>query len=88
MIPSLGSLAMILSEHVATHLDDADPGQWLFTVDDEPMYDNAITWRWRATRNAANLPHVRLHDYADLRVMPTSAAICCSAWRSDCCRSA
>ncbi|MGH3446486.1 MAG: tyrosine-type recombinase/integrase, partial [Nocardioidaceae bacterium] len=55
-------LATILSEHVATHLDDADPTVWLFTVDDEPMYDNAITWRWRATRNAAKLPHVRLHD--------------------------
>lgn len=41
-------LVTILSEHVATHLDDADPAQWLFTVDDEPMYDNAITWRWRA----------------------------------------
>lgn len=26
------------------------------------MYDNAITWRWRATRTAAKLPHVRLHD--------------------------
>jgi integrase len=55
-------LVTILAEHVATHLDDADPTQWLFTVDDEPMYDNAITWRWRATRNAAKLPHVRLHD--------------------------
>ena len=48
-------LVTILSEHVATHLDDADPTRWLFTVDDEPMYDNAITWRWRATRTAAKL---------------------------------
>jgi integrase len=40
----------ILSEHIAAHFDDADPTQWLFTIDDEPMYDSAITWRWRATR--------------------------------------
>jgi len=31
-------------------------------VGDEPMYENAITWRWRATRRAAGLPKVRLHD--------------------------
>lgn len=28
----------------------------------EPMYDNAITWRWRATRQTAGLTGVRLHD--------------------------
>lgn len=59
-------LVTILSEHVTMHLPDAEPGRWLFTVDDEPMYDNAITWRWRATRTAAKLPHVRLHNYAAL----------------------
>ena len=42
-------LVTILSEHVATQLDDAEPSQWLFTVDDEPMYDNAVTWRWPVT---------------------------------------
>jgi integrase len=68
-------LVTILSEHIATHLDDADPARWLFTVDEEPMYDNAITWRWRATRHAADLPRVRLHDYADLFVMPTLSSI-------------
>ena len=53
-----------MAEHVAGHLDRSDPAAWLFTVDDEPMYDNAITWRWRATRTAAKLPNVRLHDQA------------------------
>ena len=26
------------------------------------MYDNDSTGRWRATRDSAGLPHVRLHD--------------------------
>ena len=26
------------------------------------MHDNAVTWRWRATRKAAGLSWVRLHD--------------------------
>ncbi len=69
-------LVAILAEHVATHLDDADPTQWLFTVDDEPMYDNAITWRWRATRNAAKLPHVRLHDLRHFYASGLIAAGC------------
>ena len=69
-------LVTILSEHVATHLDDADPGRWLFTVDDEPMYDNAITWRWRASRNAAKLPHVRLHDLRHFYASGLIAAGC------------
>lgn len=55
-------LVSIIGEHVTNHLHDAEPGRWLFTVGDEPMYDNAITWRWRATRTEARLPHVRLHD--------------------------
>ncbi len=55
-------LVGILSEHIRTHLDDADPARWLSTVDAEPLHDSAITWRWRATRTAARLPHVRLHD--------------------------
>jgi hypothetical protein len=50
-------LVTILSEHVATHLDDADPARWLPTVDDAPIYDDATSWRWRATRTAAKLTH-------------------------------
>lgn len=69
-------LVTILSQHVAAHLDDTDPTQWLFTVDDEPMYDNAITWRWRATRNAAGLPHVRLHDLRHFYASGLIAAGC------------
>jgi integrase len=69
-------LVTILSEHVASHLDDADPTRWLFTVDDEPMYDNAITWRWRATRTAAKLAHVRLHDLRHFYASGLIAAGC------------
>ena len=69
-------LVTILSEHVATHLDDADPTRWLFTLDGEPMYDNAITWRWRATRTAAKLGHVRLHDLRHFYASGLIAAGC------------
>lgn len=69
-------LVGILGEHVATHLDQAEPGQWLFTVDGEPLDDNAITWRWRATRSAAKLPHVRLHDLRHFYASGLIAAGC------------
>lgn len=69
-------LVTILSGHVATHLDDADPTRWLSTVDNEPMYDNAITWRWRATRSAAELPHVQRHDLRHFYASGLIAAGC------------
>jgi len=69
-------LVTILSEHVATHLPDTDPSRWLFTVGEEPMYDNAITWRWRATRDAAKLPDVRLHDLRHFYASGLIAAGC------------
>jgi integrase len=69
-------LVTILSEHVAAHLSDSGPDRWLFTVGDEPMYDNAITWRWRATRTAAKLPHVRLHDLRHFYASGLIAAGC------------
>ena len=56
-------LVTILGDHLREHVGERAPSdQWIFTVGPEPMYDNAITWRWRATRAAAGLPHVRLHD--------------------------
>jgi len=55
-------LVTLLSEHVAAFTPQGESNRWLFTVGTEPMYDNAVTWRWRATRQAADLTHVRLHD--------------------------
>lgn len=69
-------LVTVLSEHVATHLPHAEPDDWLFTVGNGPMYDNDITWRWRATRNAAKLPHVRLHDLRHFYASGLIAAGC------------
>ncbi|GAA1949304.1 site-specific integrase [Nocardioides panacihumi] len=69
-------LVTILSEHVAVHLPDSEPDRWLFTVGDDPMYDNAITWRWRATRAAAGLSHVRLHDLRHFYASGLIAAGC------------
>jgi integrase len=69
-------LGTILSEHVAAHLPDKDPGRWLFTVGDDPMYDNAITWRWRATRTSAGRGHVRLHDLRHFYASGLIAAGC------------
>jgi integrase len=69
-------LVTILSEHVGAHLPDTVPGRWLFTVGDDPMYDNAITWRWRATRASADLDHVRLHDLRHFYASGLIAAGC------------
>ena len=55
-------LVNMLADHVARFTPNAEPSSWLFPYEDGPLYDNAVTWRWRATRNAAKLPHVRLHD--------------------------
>lgn len=55
-------LVAMLADHVARFTPTGAPDRWLFTVGDGPLYDNAVTWRWRATRNAAKLPKVRLHD--------------------------
>ena len=53
----------VLAGHMREHVgSDPAPGRWLFTVPGEPMYDNAVTWRWRAIRRAAGLERVRLHD--------------------------
>lgn len=61
--PKYGSERVVYlpDELVTTRLDDSDPDRWLFTVDDEPMYDSAITWRWRATRGSLDD-----HERADL----------------------
>ncbi len=69
-------LIVMLSEHVAAHVGEGEPARWLFTVGDDPMYDNAITWRWRATRNAAGLPHARLHDLRHFYASGLIAAGC------------
>lgn len=66
----------ILTEHIAIHLPEANSDAWLFTVGESPMYDNDITWRWRATRTAAKLPHVRLHDLRHFYASGLIAAGC------------
>lgn len=68
-------LVTILSEHVAEHTPDGEPDRWLFTVGDGPLYDNAITWRWRATRDAAGLS-VRLHSLRHFYASGLIAAGC------------
>ena len=55
-------LLTMLAEHIATSTSQGAPDRWLFTIGGEPMHDNAVTWRWRATRKAAGLSWVRLHD--------------------------
>lgn len=69
-------LVTILSGHIATHLSDAGPDTWLFTITEKPMYDNDITWRWRATRTSAKLPQVRLHDLRHFYASGLIAAGC------------
>jgi len=69
-------LADELSAHMAEHVRDTTSSAWLFRVGDGPMYDNAVTWRWRATRQAAGLPHVRLHDLRHFYASGLIAAGC------------
>lgn len=69
-------LVLMLSEHVAAHVGGGEPARWLFTVGDDPMYDNAITWRWRTTRQSAGLRHVRLHDLRHFYASGLIAAGC------------
>jgi integrase len=80
-------LVALLSAHVASFPVGSDG--WLFTgPTGEPPHQNTVGYWWRKTLRNAGLSGIKLHDYADLRVMPTSAPICCSAWRSDCYGSA
>ena len=69
-------LVAILTEHIARHVPQQDVDAGLFTVGDGPMYDNDITWRWNATREAAKLPHVRLHDLRHFYASGLIAAGC------------
>ena len=69
-------LVTILSAHLEAHLADSDPDRRLFTVRGEPMYDNAVTWRWRAARQGAGLPNVRLHDLRHFYASGLIAAGC------------
>lgn len=69
-------LLAILSEHIETHVGPGEPGRWLFTVGNVPLHDNAVTWRWRATRTAAGLPRVRLHDLRHFYASGLIAAGC------------
>ena len=52
----------MLAEHIATTTPEGELDRWLFTIDGQPMHDNAVTWRWMATRKSAGLPWARLHD--------------------------
>jgi integrase len=69
-------LVAMLREHIDRFLPDESLDRWLFTVGDDPMYDNDIDWRWRATRNSAGLPHVRLHDLRHFYASGLIAAGC------------
>ncbi len=71
-----GDLVEMLRSHIDTFLPDQAPDRWLFTVGDDPMYDNDIDWRWRATRTSAGLPHVRLHDLRHFYASGLIAAGC------------
>jgi integrase len=56
-------LLTILGQHIELYAMGEDADRWLFADDQgDPIYDNGVTWRWRATRVAANLTSVKLHD--------------------------
>jgi integrase len=69
-------LIAMLRDHIDRFLPDGSPDRWLLTVGGDPMYDNDIDWRWRATRTSAGLPHVRLHDLRHFYASGLIAAGC------------
>lgn len=69
-------LVAMLRVHIETYLPDGPHDRWLFAAGGEPIYDNGIDWRWRATRNSAGLPHVRLHDLRHFYASGLIAAGC------------
>ncbi len=65
-----------LAQHVAKHAPGDDPTRWLFPYREGPLYDNAVIWRWRATRKSAGLTEVRLHDLRHFYASGLIAAGC------------
>jgi integrase len=78
-----------VAEHIGTRGIGRD--DLLFsTAAGTPISRNTFRTRiWQPSVKASGVSfNVRMHDYADLRVMPTEVPICCAAWRSAWCRSA
>jgi hypothetical protein len=59
--------------------DYRDHGVLFCWEDGRPPHPDTITRRFKQLAAAAGLPEIGLHDYADLRVMPTSTGSRCSA---------
>ncbi|GAA0036467.1 site-specific integrase [Brevibacterium metallidurans] len=70
------ALVHALAQHVAKHAPGDDPTRWLFPYREGPLYDNAVIWRWRATRKSAGLTEVRLHDLRHFYASGLIAAGC------------
>jgi len=53
---------------------DLEESDLVFAIDqfgETPWRPDMVTGRWTRRRKEIGLSHVRLHDYADIRVMPT-----------------
>jgi len=65
-----------LMPSIIEHLDrftDTDPDALVFTGQTGiPLTRNVLQTAWQRARATIKRPDLRLHDYADLRVMPTS----------------
>lgn len=69
-------LLQILAEHIAAHTPGGSADRWLFADEQgRPWHDNAVTWRWRATRSAAGVD-ARLHDLRHFYASGLIAAGC------------
>lgn len=69
-------LVTMLSEHVRRHTPEGEPDRWLFTAYGKPLHNNAVTFRWRQTRKAADCPSIRLHDLRHFYASGLIAAGC------------
>jgi integrase len=69
-------LVTILGEHIEAFTPEGVPTRFLFrAADGGPLDRNAVHFRWRDAAARAGVAGVRLHDYADVFVMPTLSSI-------------
>jgi integrase len=70
-------LVSILSAHLATHRQGAEPERWMFDgTDGNPPHQNTVTYWWNRARTKAAVSGVRLHDMRHFYASGLIAAGC------------
>ncbi len=65
-------------QHTEQAVIGAEPTGWVFTDSaGKPIHPHSISQTFDRIVKRSGVPRIRLHDYADLCVMPTSAGRAC-----------